>query len=256
MNADFLRDLQLAGVNWEITELPMALYTGAKKEAKKELQEEKKEPNTLKRVATSVVPPIEPVVPMSLDIAKAMALRPLDLESLSRMIAEFNHPLKVGATNVVLPYFAPKPNGILIVTDIPSSDDDACGKILSGPAGDLLDKMLSAINMSRNNVSILSLIFWRTPGGRSPSKTELDLSRPFVDRVIELLKPKLIITLGVLAASEMAGVSLPKDHGKKIILNTGIQIVPIFHPNYLILKPSAKKEVWLTLQEVEKMLKS
>lgn len=255
MNCQLLKDLQLAGVNWELTELPMALYACAKKDAKKE-QEEKKEVSGIKRVATSVVPPIEPVVPMSLDIAKAMALRPLDLEALLRMIAEFNHPLKAGATNVVLPHFAPKSNGVLIITDIPSSDDDASGNILSGASGDLLDKMLTAISLSRNEVSLLPLIFWRTPGGRSPSRSDLDLSRPFVDRAIQLLKPKIIITLGVLAANEIASLTLPKDHGKQIALDSGIQVIPIFHPNYLILKPAAKRDVWQVLQEIEKMLKS
>ena len=258
MNADFLRDLQLAGVKWEITELPMALYVGAKKEAKlkeQKSQEEKKDIPTLKRVATSVVPPIEPLVPMSLDIAKAMALRPLDLDALRRMISEFNHPLKVGATNVVLPSFSPNSNGVLIVTDIPSSEDDECGNVLSGPAGDLLDKMLAAIHMSRENVAILPLVFWRTPGGRSPSRNELDLARPFVDRAISLLKPRIIITLGVLAANEIAGLSLPKDHGVQKKLDCGATAFPIFHPNYLILKPAAKRDVWIVLQEIEKMLK-
>lgn len=249
-----LKDLQMAGVNWELTEIPMALYAKALQEVKEEKKEEKKEVPVLQRVATSVVPPIEPVVPMSLDIAKAMALRPLDLEALSRMISEFNHPLRSGATNIVLPHIAK--SEILLITDIPSSEDDATGRILSGASGELLDKMLAAIGLSRDVVSILPLIFWRTPGGRSPTRSELDLSRPFVDRFIELSKPKLIITMGTLAAAEIGNLHLPKDHGKFTEIKSGVNLVPIYHPNYLLLKPTAKREVWVILQEIQKLLKN
>ena len=78
-----------------------------------------------------------------------------------------------------------------------------------------MDKMLSAIGLSREVVSIVPMVFWRTPGGRSPSRSELDLARPFVDRVIELLHPRVILTLGTLPATELAGLNLAKSHGQK-----------------------------------------
>jgi len=166
----------------------------------------------------------------------------------------FNHPLRATATNTVLPHVAP--GKLLIVTDIPGSDDDATGNILSGPTGELMDKMLAAIGLSRDVVSILPMIFWRTPGGRTPTRVELDMSRPFVDRAIELLHPSVIITLGTLPATELAGINLAKSHGVATVLDSGATLVPIFHPNYLLLKPAAKRDVWTALQNVQNILKS
>jgi DNA polymerase len=185
-----------------------------------------------------------------------MVVRPTDIDSLVRMVAEFNHPLRSGATNVVMPNIAVKPNGLVIITDIPSADDDLSGNILSGTAGELIDKMLSAIDMSRENVSIVPLVFWRTPGGRSPNREELDLVRPFIDKMLEMLAPRVVITLGTLATNEIGQTNLTNTHGTQIQSDQGYVIVPIFHPNYLILKPSAKRDVWTALQDVQKILKN
>ena len=137
----FLQDLEMAGVRWELDEVAFGVVrqdveSGAISAPKA-------------RVATSVVPPISPIVQVSPETAKAVASRPVNMDSLLRVIAEFNHPLRTSVTNVVLPHVASNPNGVLVITDIPSSEDDETGKILTGASGELLDKMLSAIGMSR-----------------------------------------------------------------------------------------------------------
>ena len=241
-----LKDLVMAGVRWELSEtsvgfMEMVSYAHVA-------------PSRTRTAA--VVPATAPATPMDIETANAMASRPTTMDALNRMILEFNHPLRGGATNVVVPTVAPNPNGLVIITDIPSGDDDASGKILSGAAGELLDKMLTAISMSRESVSILPLVFWRTPGGRTPMRIELDLARPFVNRAIELLEPRIILTLGTLAATEIAGIDLMKNHGAEIVLPNDIRVFPIYHPNYLILKPGAKADAWNVLQNVQKMLKS
>lgn len=253
-NAD-LQDLVLAGVRWELTDNSFMVKAD---KVLPEASEDKKDIDIVlsARTQTSIVPPVMPIAPMSVDTAAAMAARPNDMAALNRMIAEFNHPLRAGATNVVVPHVATNPNGVVIITDVPSSEDDANGKILSGGAGDLLDKMLIAIGMTRENVSILPLIFWRTPGGRTPNRMELDLSRPFVNRALSILAPRIILTLGSLAATEIAGVILPKGHGEVVSLETGAVCIPIFHPNYLMLKPTAKRDAWTALQTVQNLLKS
>ena len=185
-----------------------------------------------------------------------MVTRPSDIDSLIRMVGEFNHPLRGGATNTVLPNIATKPNGLVIITDFPSIDDDLSGHILSGNAGEMTDKMLSAVGMNRENVSIISLLFWRTPGGRSPLREELDLSMPFVNKILEMLSPRVIITFGTLATSEIAKTNLNEVHGNEIKDEKGCIIVPLYHPNYLILKPSAKRDVWNALQNIQKLLKN
>lgn len=263
MNDYDLRDLVLSGVKWELSDIPMALASAAKaafvsSNIEKDTQNNKLNvsDNAVLRTHTSIVPPIAPQQMISVDTAAAMAARPVDINALCRMISEFNHPLRVGATNIVLPHVAQSPNGLVIVTDVPGGEDDATGRILSGAAGELLDKMLAAINMGRDSVSIVPLVFWRTPGGRTPTRDELDLARPFVNRVLEFLKPSLILTLGTLSALEIANVSLPRGHGTAVTLVSGITVMPIYHPNYLILKPAAKRDAWNALQVVQNLLKS
>ena len=248
MSCDALRDLVLSGVRWEISEFPTVLPV------KSPVATQDAPVAAVSRPQNTIVPPIAPVQTMSLETVCSMAARPTDIESLNRMIVEFNHPLKSAATNTVLPY---RGHGkMLILTDMPSSDDDATGVVLSGASGELMDKMLSAIGLSREDVSILPMLFWRTPGGRSPSAQELELARPFVDRAIELIAPRVILSLGSLPASEYARVNLAKAHGVPVELQNGIIFMPIFHPNYLMLKPAAKRDVWAALQNVQNILKN
>lgn len=258
MSDNTLRDLELAGVHWELADMPIGAVqkaaspvtdTSVRRDATSIVAE-------IGRAATTVVPPIAPVQTMSIETVRAMASRPNDMPALGRMIGEFNHPLRASATNTVLPHIAPGQGGLVILADIPGSDDDATGNILSGASGELMDKMLAAIGLSRDSVSIVPILFWRTPGGRTPSRSELDLARPFVDRALELLKPRVILTLGTLPATEMAGVNLGRAHGIPVTTDSGVTIMPIFHPNYLLLKPAAKRDVWNALQNVQNILKS
>ena len=247
MGYNAIQDLNMAGVRWELSE------TSLKTEKKRKPAQQIFNDSSSKISEKTIIVPA--TAPITLDTVKSMVTRPTDIESLVRMVGEFNHPLRNGVTNIVLPNIAKTPNGLVIITDMPSTDDDLSGKILSGNAGELTDKMLSAINMSRDTVSIIPLSFWRTPGGRTPSREELDLVRPFLDRMLEMLKPRVIATLGTLAATEIAGVNLTSGHGAEIKTDK-YTIIPIYHPNYLLLKPSAKKDVWAALQNIQNLLKN
>lgn len=265
MQCNQLQDLALAGVRWELSDVPFAMAQSAAVAAANRASHPAPtavtpdvvpdSPAPL-RAATAIVPPIAPEIGVTVQTARAMAARPSDMAALARMIAEFGHPLRSAATNVVLPHIAPNPNGLVIITDIPSADDDANGEILTGAAGELLDKMLAAIGMSRDSVSILPMVFWRTPGGRTPSRNELDLARPFVNRTLEFLSPRLILTLGTLPATEIADINLARTHGVVADTKFGVKCMPIFHPNYLLLKPTAKRDAWNALQQIQNLLKS
>ncbi len=248
MGSDALQDLNLAGVRWELTEKPVTF------EQKKSLPEQSLQEFPNRQNTKPIIVP--PSAPVCIDTIKSMVEHTDNIDSVISIITEFNHPLRNGATNVVLPSIAKQSNHLLIVTDIPSTEDDLSGKILSGTAGDLIDKMLSAIAMSRNEVSIIPLLFWRTPGGRTPTREELDLSRPFINKIIEIQKPHIIVTLGTLATAEITQKNLASVHGNEIQDDKGYIVVPIYHPNYLILKPSAKRDVWTALQNVQKLLKN
>ena len=116
-----LQDLSLAGVCWELDET-------TKKPATKREPVQQTLLETRNESKPIIIPPSAPI---TLDTIKSMVERPNDIDSLVRMIAEFNHPLRTGATNVVLPNIATKPNGLLIITDLPSSDDDISGKTVN-----------------------------------------------------------------------------------------------------------------------------
>jgi DNA polymerase len=256
MNNYTVKDLDLAGVKWEIADVPLALRDKWATAAKVVAQNNAQSSNDVQIAGISVVPPIAPISTVSQETAESMAARPTDIDNLIRMIGEFNHPLRAAATNTVLPLIAKKPNGLVIVTDVPGVDDDASGQILSGAVGELMDKMLAAIGMNREMVSIIPLVFWRTPGGRTPSDSELSLTRPFINRLFEFLQPKIILTLGASAAKEIADIKVSNAHGVLGQTENGTPVMPIYHPNYLLLKPSAKRDVWTALQELQNLLKN
>lgn len=250
MNIDALRDLELAGVKWEISDTPLALRC-ARPAPQAAPAGPVATPVPAARGPQNVVPAAAPLSP---DAAVAAANGATDIPALCRAIADFNHPLRAMARQVVLPHIG-TPGDLMIVTDIPGADDDASGQILTGPAGELMDKMLSAIGLSRAQTTIVPLVFWRTPGGRTPTDEELKLARPLVNRLIELAPPRVILTLGTLAAAQMGGRTLPREHGTVATLDGGITVMPIYHPNFLILKPDAKRDVWTALQVVQNLLK-
>ena len=250
MNDYDVKDLDLAGVRWEITDIPLALRSSWVDAKKTESQ------SVAVRNNNAVVPPIAPGGAVSLDTAISVASRPTDIKNLIRLIGEFNHPLRASASQVVFPSIANTPNGLVIVTDVPGVDDDESGCVLSGAAGELLDKMLAAIGMSRENVSIVPIVFWRTPGGRTPTDEELALVRPFMDKLFEFLQPRMFLTLGITAATVLAGIKLAGSHGVLGKTESGVPVMPIYHPNYLLLKPSAKRDVWTALQELQNLLKN
>ncbi len=241
-----LRDLYMAGVRWELGQ--------GSKVMNKELKPDT-ENHHLSHLTHNSVPPIAPVI--TIDTAKIDSI-----DSLIDSIKNFNHPLRGFAKNTIAPQVRNQKSEIrnlLIITDMPSADDDESGQILAGAAGELMDKMLGAIGLNRGDVSITPLVFWRTAGGTTPTADDLGLCRPFIDRLIELSEPVAILTLGTVAATEIAGARLPTDHGKSLEFKSDgsdIPVIPIYHPNYLLLKPDSKRPVWDALQNLEKMLKT
>ena len=115
MDKSALQDLNLSGVRWELAETP-----GKPRFSSNTVQQTFQEKSHIKEKII-IVPPIAPI---NLDTVKSMVMRPTDINSLIRMVGEFNHPLKSGATNTVLPNIATNPNGMVIITDLPGTDDD------------------------------------------------------------------------------------------------------------------------------------
>lgn len=145
---------------------------------------------------------------------------------------------------------------IMLVGEAPGRDEDAQGLPFVGRSGQLLDKMLAAIGLDRSTVYIGNVIYWRPPGNRTPSTEERAMCEPFIRRQIQLVRPKVMMTLGGSALSTLfeVGQGIMRTRGQVLDYVDGdltIPTVPTLHPAALLRNPLNKRLAWqdlLTLQ--------
>jgi DNA polymerase len=137
----------------------------------------------------------------------------------------------------------------LFVGEGPGADEDAQGEPFVGQAGKLLDSMLLAINLKRGkNVYIANIVKCRPPNNRAPEKDEITACLPYLQRQIELIKPKLIVALGKTAATSLLGQDRPLASLRgKLHDYHGIPLVITYHPAYLLRSPMEKAKSWQDL---------
>ncbi len=134
----------------------------------------------------------------------------------------------------------------LFVGEAPGADEDAKGEPFVGQAGKLLDNMLTAIGLARGrNVYIANVLKCRPPNNRSPAPLEVEACRPYLDRQIELLQPKLIVALGKSAATTLLNVdaSIASLRGR-VHRYRGVPLVVTYHPAYLLRNLADKAKAW------------
>lgn len=138
---------------------------------------------------------------------------------------------------------------LCFVGEAPGADEDRQGEPFIGAAGQLLDRIINACKMKREEVYILNTIKCRPPNNRNPTETECDNCRPFLNRQLELLKPEYICCLGGIAAKHLLSTdsSVGRLRGKLHDYD-GIPVVVTYHPAYLLRNPDAKKEVWADMK--------
>jgi uracil-DNA glycosylase family 4 len=181
------------------------------------------------------------------------------LEALRAAVEAFEGcALKETATNTVFADGVPDAP-IMFVGEAPGADEDRLGRPFVGVSGQLLDRMIAAIGLSRGvNAYITNILFWRPPGNREPSSEEIALCLPFVMRHIELVRPKVLVFLGGPSAKTLLGRAegITRLRGKwhefrtEGMLARGeppIAAMATFHPAYLLRTPSAKREAWRDL---------
>jgi len=153
---------------------------------------------------------------------------------------------------------------LMIVGEGPGADEDARGEPFVGRAGKLLDEMLKAIGRSRadtesgGSVFIANVVKCRPPGNRDPEADEVEACRPYLDRQIELVRPKLIVALGRVAAQRLLGSNEPLSRLRGPIHSYGPTQTPLFityHPAYLLRSPREKAKSWEDLKKVWSFLK-
>ncbi len=182
--------------------------------------------------------------------AESLAAQAADLASLRAALAQFDLcPLKKTARNLVFADGNPQAQ-IMLIGEAPGQEEDRQGLPFVGRSGQLLDKMLAAIGLSRaENVYIANILPWRPPGNRNPLPEERDVCRPFLDRHIELIQPKILICLGGVAAKELLSttrgiMSLRGRWHKANIKGREIDVLPTLHPAYLLRQPAQKSLAW------------
>ncbi|MBK8455044.1 MAG: uracil-DNA glycosylase [Thiofilum sp.] len=144
----------------------------------------------------------------------------------------------------------------MIVGEAPGADEDRQGEPFVGRAGRLLTSMLAAIGLGREQVYILNMLKCRPPNNRDPSVEEVTLCRGYLERQIELIKPKLILVVGRIAAQHLLNTEAPlaRLRGQVHALpNTKTPVVVTYHPAYLLRKPIDKRKAWQDLQMAQQL---
>ena len=144
---------------------------------------------------------------------------------------------------------------IMFVGEGPGADEDEQGEPFVGRAGQLLNNMIAAMGLKRQDVYIANVVKCRPPGNRTPEKDECDTCGPFLLRQVEVIKPKVIVALGAVAAKYLLAIndSMANLRGRWYDLK-GSKLAVTYHPAYLLRDPRQKKETWKDLQMVMKYL--
>jgi uracil-DNA glycosylase len=140
---------------------------------------------------------------------------------------------------------------VMIIGEAPGADEDRIGRPFVGRAGQLLDRMLAAIGLNRQEVLITNAIYWRPPGNRTPSADEIAACLPFVLRHVALVRPKILVLAGGTAARALLppGPGITRLRGRWFDLaipglDWPVPTLPMFHPSFLLRAPERKREAW------------
>jgi uracil-DNA glycosylase len=194
--------------------------------------------------------------------ARELARSAGSLDALREMLASFQGcNLRFTARNLVFADGNPRAP-VMFVGEAPGREEDLEGLPFVGPSGRLLDKMLAAIGLDRSGAYIANVIPWRPPGNRTPTPLETEICRPFLERQIELVNPKVLVTLGgpsakvILKVTEGVMRLRGKWHAHSTLSGLEIPAMPTLHPAYLLRNPAHKKLAWRDLLEIKARLRS
>ena len=147
---------------------------------------------------------------------------------------------------------------LMVIGEAPGRDEDIAGKPFVGRSGQLLDKMLASIGLTEDDFYITNVVNWRPPKNRNPSPEEIAMCRPFLNRHIELMSPKVLLIVGGVSLSAMTGITgIMKNRGQWQSINIGtgdIPALPIYHPAFLLRQPALKKDAWRDLLALSERL--
>lgn len=191
------------------------------------------------------------------------------LDALRQAIESFEgSPLKHTALNTVFSD-GPRDAKLMLIGEAPGADEDAQGKPFVGMSGQLLNKMMAAIGLKREDIYISNIVPWRPPGNRTPSTQEIATFLPFIEQHIYLKKPQYILLLGGIAVKalfshrhDLKGVGIMRLRGRwqhytprhKVNEGFSVPVLPTFHPAFLLRSPNQKVHAWEDLQKLKRVM--
>jgi len=193
--------------------------------------------------------------------ARELCLKAQSLSELKKTVTDFDGcSLKLTAKSTV--FGAGNENAdVLIIGEAPGADEDRVGLPFVGRSGRLLEKMLSAIGLTREDVYITNVLPWRPPGNRTPTDAEVAICLPFLKRQIDLVAPKVILLLGGSAANAVLenSDSISRMRGQWFEYETAskslISVIASFHPAFLLRNSAKKAQAWADFLRILKKLK-
>ena len=182
---------------------------------------------------------------------------PDDLGTLARLVSECRKcGLCATRTNTVFADGSPTAK-LVFIGEAPGRDEDLRGLPFVGRAGQLLDKMIAAIDLRRDEVYICNVLKCRPPENRTPAPDEVEKCLPYLEQQLALVKPALICALGLSAVQALlkTKASMASLRGRTFDYQ-GIPLIPTYHPAALLRNPGLKREAWLDMQRVRDTLKA
>jgi uracil-DNA glycosylase family 4 len=208
-----------------------------------------------KNVRSAVAVPIGAAAPEPSDDAGA---RPTGLAGLAVVREDLGdcQRCKLAPLRTNLVFGVGNPDAHLVfVGEAPGADEDAQGEPFVGKAGQLLTKMIEAMGYAREDVYICNILKCRPPGNRNPEPDEIAKCEPFLKAQLAALRPRMIVALGKFAAQCLLRDDTPISRLRGNFRSyEGIQLMPTFHPAYLLRDPTKKKEAWADLKAVNAAL--
>lgn len=182
-------------------------------------------------------------------------LQASNLSSMAKALASCQRcRLWKGRTQVVFGVGDPKA-AVVFVGEAPGAEEDRQGEPFVGRAGQLLNAMLRACGLQRHQVYIANIVKCRPPGNRDPEDDEAAACLPFLRRQLSMIAPQVIVLLGKVAARHLLGVRGPISSFRGQWQRwEGVDVLPTFHPAYLLRNPLAKRDAWEDLKLLMKRL--
>lgn len=205
-----------------------------------------------------IVAPTRTSLP-SVEEAQALASAAKTLEELHKNLLAFEGcSLKKTAMNTVFSDGVPTAD-VMLVGEAPGADEDIQGKPFVGASGKLLDQIFAAIGLTRKtNIYISNVIPWRPPGNRTPTPEEVALCRPFLEKHIALVRPKILVLVGntSLKAVLQTPEGITRLQGTWVEwqnpqMEAPVLTLPIYHPAFLLRSPGKKRDMWRVMLKLQ-----